>query len=124
MNRKFEIKKIFFIVLCLTLIFTLTGCVKRMVTINSDPSGAKVYFCNETEERGITPCTFDFTFYGSCPIKLVKEGYEDLNTAIYLKAPVYEYFPIDFFSEIILPVRFIDKHQGSYRLIALEKEEE
>jgi hypothetical protein len=122
MNRKF--KKIFFVGLSLFIVFTLIGCVKRVVTIDSDPSGAKVYFYNENQDRGTTPCSFDFNFYGTFPIKLVKEGYEDLNTTIYLKAPPYQYFPIDFFSEVILPAHLIDKHYQKYRLTAVKKEEE
>jgi hypothetical protein len=94
-----------------------------VVTIESDPPGAAVFFNNETKEKGVTPCTFDFTFYGTFRLKLVKKGYEDLDTTVYLKAPAYEYFPVDFVSEIILPNRLTDKHYQAYRLTIAKEEE-
>lgn len=122
MSREFKIKKVFFLGLSLFCIFIFCGCVKRVVTIDSDPPGAKVYFDKENKERGTTPCTFDFTFYGKYYVKLVKEGYEDLNSTIYLKAPIYEYFPIDLFSEVVWPRRLSDQHYQSYKLTAVEEE--
>jgi hypothetical protein len=102
---------IFFIV---ALIF-LAGCVKRIVTINSQPSGAEVFF--DRKAMGVTPCSFDFTFYGSHSIKLAKEGYKDFYTSERLKPPFYEYLPLDFISEVLLPAQLEDTHNFTYRLI-------
>ena len=124
MGRKFKIKKIILSGLCLFIVFNLSACVKRVVTIESDPPGAAVFFNNETKEKGTTPCTFDFSFYGRFALKLVKQGYEDLNTAVYLKAPLYEYFPIDLFSEALLPAHLSDKHYQAYKLTAIKQQEE
>ena len=116
-----EILKIFrlttLFIFFIALIFT-AGCVKRIVTINSEPSGATVYF--DRKEAGVTPCSFDFTFYGSHPVKLVKEGYKDLYTTAKLKAPLYEYIPFDFISEVLLPVNIKDAHELTYQLTPKE----
>ncbi|MBN1554877.1 MAG: PEGA domain-containing protein [Phycisphaerae bacterium] len=74
------------------------GCVEREWTIRSEPEGAIVWVSGV--EKGRTPVTFDFTWYGNYEVILRKEGYETLKTSVNLKPPVYEYVGIDFFSEI------------------------
>jgi hypothetical protein len=82
----------------LTLAFLLAGCVEREWTINSEPQGAVVWVSGI--EKGRTPVTFDFTWYGDYEVILRKDGYETLKTSVKLDAPPYEYVGVDFFSEI------------------------
>ena len=102
------------LIIFLTALIFSAGCVKRMVTINSEPSGAKVFF--DQKDIGVTPCTTDFAFYGSHAIKLVKEGYKDFYASARLKAPVYQYIPLDFISDVLLPVTLKDTHELTYQL--------
>jgi len=81
-----------------TLAFMLAGCVEREWTINSEPEGAVVWVSGI--EKGRTPVTFDFTWYGDYEVILRKDGYETLKTSVKLDPPPYEYLGIDFFSEI------------------------
>lgn len=115
-------KKIGILVVFIFLIVFSSGCVKRIVTINSQPQGAMVYFHHQ--EKGLTPTSFEFTVYGTYNLKLKKEGYENLETALRLKPPVYQYIPLDFISENLLPFKFVDKHEFSYGLLPLKKSEE
>ena len=116
-----KIEKALLFVFIVVLIFT-AGCVKRIVTIDSQPSVAEVFFGSRMV--GTTPCSFDFTFYGCHPIKLVKEGYKDFYTTERLKPPVYEYLPFDFISENLLPFQFEDVHNFSYQLVPEDPIEE
>jgi hypothetical protein len=102
--------------LCVSLIFCLflTGCVKRTVLIDSQPQGAAVYF--DYQKKGTTPCSFDFIFYGDHHLELVKEDFENLNTTVSLKAPFYEYIPLDFFVENLWPFQLEDRHSFSFKL--------
>ena len=104
-------KKIVFLVL-LTLIWA--GCVHRTMTIRTQPPGALVYLNNE--EQGATPKTIPFTWYGDYEIVLRKDGYQTLRVIQPIKPPWYEVFPLDIFSELLLPVRLEDEHFLHYEL--------
>ncbi|HQZ69135.1 MAG TPA: PEGA domain-containing protein, partial [Planctomycetaceae bacterium] len=53
---------------------TQVGCVHRRVTINSNPSGALVKV--DGRDIGYTPASFDFTWYGTREVQLLRDGYE------------------------------------------------
>ena len=74
------------------------GCVRRQLTIRTEPPGATV-FINE-EKRGVTPYSFDFVWYGRYRISLKRDGYERLDTNELIKAPWYVWVPVDLFSEL------------------------
>lgn len=74
------------------------GCVEREWTITSEPEGAVVYVSGV--EKGRTPVTFEFTWYGDYEVVLRKEGYETLTTNAKIDPPWFEWPGIDFFSEI------------------------
>lgn len=106
------------ILICLLIGLTLSlGCVHRIVTINSVPPGAEVRFGGE--DKGPTPVTFEFSFYGTYPVELTKDGYEDFRTAEELKAPAFEYIPFDLVAEV-LPFRIEKKFEFSYQLTPYE----
>ncbi|MBN3037976.1 MAG: PEGA domain-containing protein [Candidatus Omnitrophica bacterium] len=100
-----------------TVIFTAVltaGCVRRVVTIDSNPQGAQVYF--DRKLVGETPCEHEFLYYGGHHLELVKDGYENYRTVCTLKGPFYEYFPFSFFTEVMLPWELKDEHSFSYEL--------
>ncbi|MCF6158156.1 MAG: PEGA domain-containing protein [wastewater metagenome] len=100
------------------------GCVLRSLTIDSEPSGAMVYLDNEL--IGETPVTTTFTYYGTRKIVLEKtdsEGrllYERKVFYEKIQPPVYQIFPLDFFSELLIPVKLKDEHYLYYELEPLK----
>lgn len=82
----------------LLLVFTfltapMFGCVKRTITVTSNPSGALVWV-NE-REMGRTPLTFDFTYYGEYDVRIEEEGSEPIMTSRWAKAPVWDLPVVD-----------------------------
>jgi len=76
----------------------LCGCVDRELTITTDPPDAQV-FVSDTE-KGRSPVTFPFTWYGDYDIIIRKNGYDTLKTHANINTPLYQYPPFDFFSEL------------------------
>lgn len=83
------------------------GCVQRRLTIRSNPPGALVYVDNY--EIGTTPVATSFIYYGTRQIRLVKDGYETLTVLQPVTTPWYQYFPIDFFAENVVPGEIRDE---------------
>jgi len=84
-----------------------TGCVQRRMTIRSNPPGALVYV--DDYQLGTTPVSHDFVYYGTRKIRLVKDGYETLTVRQPFPIPWYEYFPLDFVSENVIPWEIRDE---------------
>jgi hypothetical protein len=95
-----------------------TGCVRRDLTVTSDPPGALV-FLNDTE-AGRTPLTRPFTFYGTYDVRLRKEGYKTLKTKSLVLAPWWQWVPIDLVAELF-PVT---DHQTKHFVMELDPEAE
>ena len=101
---------------CLVLTVT-TGCVRRTLTIQSDPPGAKVYLNDQL--KGDTPVSFDPVWYGWYRVMLRKDGYQRLDDRRQLRAPFYLWIPFDFVMEI-LPVPIPHKRTWTYTLTPME----
>lgn len=102
--------------LALTLLFLLflNGCVERLITVKTEPSGAILWL--NGEEVGATPVTVPFTWYGAYDVVIRKDGYETLKTAQDAHAPFYQWPGIDFVSECLLPFTITDHHQWEFEL--------
>lgn len=98
------------------IVFAAGGCVERELTINTDPQGATV-FLND-EQIGESPVTTDFNWYGDYQIRISKPGYDTLKTHRKLKAPWYDYFPFDFFAQVLYPGRIVDTYEWEFELPA------
>jgi hypothetical protein len=98
-------------VIALLIPLLLTGCVRRSLTVKSDPPGALVYL--NGVEVGRTPMTRDFTWYGTYDVVLRKEGYETLKTRGEVIAPWWQWVPIDLAAEL-LPLH--DKRELAYTM--------
>ncbi|NQT16688.1 MAG: PEGA domain-containing protein [Planctomycetes bacterium] len=90
------------------------GCVRRRMTIRSNPPGAKVYV--DDYEIGTTPISRNFTYYGTRKIRLVKDGYETLTVMQPVPPPWYQIPPLDFVSETLSPGEHHDRRTLSYQL--------
>ncbi|MEW6357724.1 MAG: PEGA domain-containing protein [Planctomycetota bacterium] len=90
------------------------GCVERTITVRSDPPAAYVYF--EGKEIGQTPVTVSFVHHGTRKVTVYKPGYEKLHAMEEIKAPWFQWFPIDFFTEVLWPGKLKEEHVLDYKL--------
>jgi hypothetical protein len=97
------------VVLAAAFVATLVapGCVQRRMTIRSNPPGALVYV--DDYQLGATPVSHDFVYYGTRKIRLVKDGYETLTVRQPFPIPWYQYFPLDFVTENLIPWEIRDE---------------
>jgi hypothetical protein len=98
----------------------LTGCVTRSYTIETEPEGADVYVGGL--HVGKSPVQKSFTYYGTRKVILAKKGYTTRTEEMKIPPPLYERFPLDFFSEVVWPQELKDERTLSYTLepVALE----
>ncbi|MBN1508049.1 MAG: PEGA domain-containing protein [Sedimentisphaerales bacterium] len=96
----------------------LGGCVERRLTIQTTPPGATVVL--NDQEVGASPVTVPFNWYGNYWVRISKDGYETLDTHRKLKAPLHDYFPFDFFVQILYPGRIVDSYEWSFDLTVKE----
>ena len=85
---------------------TLTGCIQRTISINSEPEGALVHL-NDVEV-GRTPLSVPFTFYGTYDVRLEKEGYDTLHVPTKADAPWWEAPGPDLVAEALPGERRVD----------------
>ena len=82
---------------------TLFGCVKRTVTITSQPQGALVWV-NE-REVGRTPLEFEFLYYGEYDVRIEGDGQEPIMTSRWPDRPIWDAPVVDLVAEMS-PFRF------------------
>ena len=75
-----------------------TGCVERVIRIDSAPQGALVYL--NDREIGRTPVEVGFVHYGVYDLRMVKPGFEPLQANADASPPWWDAPGFDFFSEI------------------------
>jgi len=85
------------------------------MTVRTNPPGAVVYV--DDYEIGTTPVSVNFTYYGTRKIRLVKNGYETLTVMQPVTVPWYEFFPLDFVSENMIPGKIRDNRTFDYQLM-------
>lgn len=96
----------------------LTGCVDRRYVITSDPPGAVVL--RDGRYIGATPVDDHFTYYGKRRFTLIKDGYQTQTVEQDIPAPWYQYVPIDFVAEVLVPWRFTDRREFHYQMQPVE----
>jgi len=104
----------FLLVMLLLVCFAASGCVRRRMTIVSNPPGAKVFV--DGYEIGTTPVSTSFVYYGTREVKLIKDGYETLTTLHTVSRPWYQIPGIDFFSEVVYPREIRDERVLKFAL--------
>ena len=115
-----SIKSLRFLIL-VTALFLFAGCVTRTITIKTNPSNALVYVDNEL--IGESPVEIPFTYYGTRKITIEKKDADGRliceRKIVFekIKTPVYEMFPLDFFSENLWPFDIQDNHILNYDLV-------
>jgi hypothetical protein len=96
----------------------LSGCVDRRYVVTTDPPSAVVYR-NYNQSLGLTPADDHFVYYGTYHFTVVADGYQTLQVDQEIPAPWYQYFPIDFFADL-LPYRIEDVRRFHYKLEPLQ----
>lgn len=89
------------------------GCVRRTITITSDPPGALVWL--NDREIGRTPVDVDFEYYGTYDVQLRQPGYEPLMTSGNAAAPWWETVGLDLVAELA-PLNLHSRVQWHYAL--------
>ena len=95
-NPDTKLRAVFAVACAFTLI--ASGCVRRTISITSEPPGALVWL--NDREIGRTPVDVDFTYYGEYDVRLVKDGYEPLVTSGKATPPVWDNVPLDLGAEL------------------------
>ncbi len=99
----------------LAMVAAEAGCVTRRFTVNSNPPGARV-IVDDKYDVGVTPASFEYTYYGTRKITLIKDGYETLTVMESIPPPVYDIFPVEFFTENFIPYEFRDERSVNFDL--------
>ncbi|NLX12410.1 MAG: PEGA domain-containing protein [Phycisphaerales bacterium] len=99
-----------------------SGCVRRTVTINTDPQGARVWL--NDREVGTSPVSVDFTWYGDYDV-VIRHPSEDpkyatLKTNHRLDPPWYQQPGIDFVVEVFWPFMVHDQQEMYFALAPME----
>ncbi len=81
---------------------------QRLLVVRSQPSGAVVYV--NGDEAGVTPLEHPFFFYGTVDLELRSGGYRAAHLEKKLTIPWYQYFPLDFITEFLVPWPVRDVH--------------
>ncbi|QDU64529.1 PEGA domain protein [Planctomycetes bacterium Pan216] len=90
------------------------GCVDRRMTVRTIPSNSLVIL--DGQEIGHSPVSVPFTYYGDRQIKLVKDGYETKTINQKISTPWYEFVPLDFVTEVLVPWKIHDRRNYLYSL--------
>lgn len=94
---------------------SLSGCVERRYTVRTNPPGA-LLVAND-EEIGATPTSRSFTYYGDRKFKLMLDGYETQTVIQPIKAPWWDNYVTEFFTENLIPYTFRDEREYVYQMV-------
>lgn len=100
----------------------ILGCgkVERELIVTTEPSEASVMIDGQKLSK-VTPVTWTFTHYGTHEIVIEKKGFKRVREMVKIRSPFYQWFPIDFITEILLPLHLKDVHRVSYELAPAER---
>jgi len=95
-----------------------TGCVRRRLTVRTQPPGAQVFV--DDQEIGTTPCSSSFVYYGTRKVTLIKDGYRTETLYQKLNPPWYQIPPLDFASENLLIQELRDERIVDVQMVPQE----
>ncbi|HZT78899.1 MAG TPA: PEGA domain-containing protein [Gemmataceae bacterium] len=91
------------------------GCVERKYTVYTDPPNVLVLVNNTP--LGPSPADGSFVYYGKYTFTLMAPGYETLHVTEDIRAPWYEWWPLDFFFETLWPFEIEDVRTFHYQMM-------
>lgn len=83
------------------------GCVRRRLTVRTNPPGALVYVDHQL--IGPSPASTPFVYYGTRHIEVVGDGYRTEKVLRTFTPKWYQVPPLDFFSETLWPWELRDQ---------------
>ena len=86
---------------------TASGCVRRRMSVRTNPPGATVSVDNQV--IGTTPAASSFTYYGTREFRIEKDGYRTETIRRRLNPPWYQFPGLDFISETLWPGEIRDE---------------
>jgi hypothetical protein len=98
-----------------------TGCVRRTITITTDPPAAMVWL--NDREVGRSPVDVDFDFYGTYDVRLEREGYEPQMTSGDAQAPWWDMVVLDLVAEL-MPFPIHSRVEWHYALEPIDDDPE
>ncbi len=107
--------RIIVVALLLIAVTLFPGCLRRRMTVRSNPPGAQVYIDNYA--IGKTPVSTPFTYYGTREIRLVRDGYETLTTKERFLPPWYQWPVLDFVTENLWPQEIRDERVVDFQMV-------
>ena len=81
----------------LAALVALSGCVRRTITITTEPEGTLVWL--NDREVGRTPVEVDFKYYGTYDVRLEHRGYEPMMTSGRADPPWWDHVGLDLIAE-------------------------
>lgn len=87
--------------------FLFVGCVRRRLTVRTNPVGASVYM--DKQFIGTSPASVSATYYGVREIEVVADGYRTEKIMRKFSPPWYQIPPLDFLSETLWPREIRDE---------------
>ena len=100
-------KPLLLVLLCALALFSSTGCVRRRMTIRTNPPGAQVFV--DDQEVGTTPCSTGYVYYGTRKVTVIKDGYKTETLYHKFSSPWYQIPPLDFITENLYPREIRDE---------------
>lgn len=97
----------------LALLF-LGGCVERLVAVRTEPPGAAVYL--DDEKVGETPCEVEYVWYGERELVVELQGHRSVRETLALRPPWWQFFPLDFITDVLVPFTITDRVEVEYTL--------
>lgn len=85
----------------------LTGCVRRRLTVRTNPPGATVYV--DKQLVGTSPASTSTLYYGTREIEVVRDGFRTEKVLRNISPPWYQLPPLDFVSETLWPWEIRDE---------------
>jgi hypothetical protein len=93
----------------------LAGCVERRFVITTDPPGA-IVIDEKGFPMGAAPVDRQWIYNGTYEFRLIKDGFETQVVREKVAPRWYEYFPIDFFAENVVPWTIRDIRRFHYQM--------
>jgi hypothetical protein len=106
------------ILLAAALLVAASGCVRRRLTVRTNPPGAQVFV--DDQEIGTSPCSASFVYYGTRKITVMKDGYRTETLWQTLNPPWYQLPVAEFISENLVAREIRDERIVDVQLLPQE----
>ncbi len=99
-------------------LLAFSGCVRRRMTVRTNPPGATVSVDNQV--IGTSPAASPFVFYATREFRIEKDGFRTETIRRRINPPWYEYPGLDFISETLWPGELRDERIIDVELVPKE----